>query len=76
MGAFKDIVTSKDGESYHFAKITGLAILVIFLIISFIWYCVYKRPGFDPAIWGGVLTAIYSAINGAIRMTHVTEPDQ
>jgi hypothetical protein len=71
---FKDIATSKDGESYHFAKVTGLAILIIFLVISLIWYCWLGKGGFDPAIWGGVLTTIYSAINAAIRMTHVTEP--
>lgn len=75
MQIFKDITTSKDGESYNFAKITGLIILVCFLGVSFYSYW-YKGTPFDPAVWGGVLTAIYGSINAAIRATHVTEPDQ
>lgn len=71
----KDCSTSKDGESYNFAKITGLIIMACFLGVSFYSYFIKGTP-FDPAVWGGVLTGIYSAINASIRATHITEPDQ
>lgn len=74
MNLLKDICTSKDGESYHFAKITGLFILLAFVFLSIFWYGVLGKPGFDPTMWGGIVTTIYSAINAAIRLTHVTEP--
>lgn len=72
---FKDILTSKDGESYNFAKVAGVIILSIWLIISFIAVALYKIS-VDLNGWGGVTTAIYGAINAAIRATHITEPDK
>lgn len=71
----KDITTSKDGESFNFAKITGLVIMVCWLVVSFIAVVLYKLV-IDLNGWGGVTTAIYGAMNAAVRATHVTEPDQ
>lgn len=71
----KDILTSKDGESYNFAKIAGVIIMTVWLIVSLFAVCLYK-VAVDLNSWGGVTTAIYGAINAAIRATHVTEPDK
>jgi len=68
----KDIMTGKDGESYAFAKIAGVIILAIWLLVSLI--AVICKVRFDLNTWGGVTTAIYGTINAAIRGTHVTEP--
>lgn len=75
MTFLKDIFTSKDGESFNFAKVIGVIILVLFVLGSFYSYVVKGSP-FDPVTWGGVMTGIYGAINAAVRATHVTEPDQ
>lgn len=70
----KDIVTTKDGQTYTFAKVAGVGILLCFIAVS-IWCYGFKGFSFDPAIWGGVLTTIYGTINAAIRATHITEPE-
>jgi len=75
VSVWKDITTSRDGESFNFAKVTGLVILSVWLLVSFVVVAVYKIS-VDINGWGGVTTAIYGAINAAIRATHVTEPDQ
>jgi hypothetical protein len=75
MSVLKDITTSKDGESFNFAKILGIVVLVLFIGASIYCYIIKANP-FDAVTWTGVLTGIYGVINGAIRATHVTEPDQ
>lgn len=74
MSIIKDITTSKDGESFNFAKVTGIAILSIWLLVSLVVVACFK-VAVDINGWGGVTTAIYTAINACIRGTHVTEPD-
>lgn len=71
----KDILTSKDGESYNFAKVAGVIIMTVWLIVSLVVVAICK-VAVDLNGWGGVTTAIYGAINAAIRATHITEPDQ
>lgn len=69
----KDVMTGKDGESFAYAKVTGTIILAVWLIVSVGAVFIYNMH-FDLNGWGGVTTAIYGAINAAIRATHVTEP--
>lgn len=74
MSVIKDILTSKDGESFNFAKVAGAIILCVWLLVSLIVVAIFEVH-VDLNGWGGVTTAIYGAINAAIRATHITEPD-
>lgn len=72
MSPLRDILTGIDGTTFSVAKVSGVAIVLVFLALSVFGFITGKP--FDAIAFGTGAGLVSAAMGAAIKLTESSEP--